>query len=245
MPAVDLPVSDLVADALRRYDIVDGVVADEPRTPHNFPGIDDKNCTAEELTNGTEVTSRYINGGRPWVSSRPGGACWARFVDRCEDKHLAPWRNEERKKTVAKLFTSLFVLVGIGILGEMTSRKLRIGLQPAERGGFVAGSVGGAFGSEISSLMHRICLSSVNVVFNAATEPLGITHVPDKVFAMKRAFFLTKRRVCGKDIGKLTKIVNDCLGRGTARKPEGRDRLDYRSAPKLMILLWTALGNGI
>ena len=185
-----MPASDLVADGLCRYDIVHGVVADEPRTLHSFPGIydDKKNCTAEELTNRTEVTSQYINGGRPWVSATPGGACWARFVDMCEDKHLEPWRNEEKKKTVAKIFTIMFVLVGIGILGEIASRKLCIGFQPAERGVFVAGSVGGAFGSEISSLMHSICLSSVEVVYNVANESLGNTLANTHVFSMKRAF---------------------------------------------------------
>lgn len=95
----------------------------QPHSPAHaiqVPGVHEKlSCTVQEMTNGTTVSSRFINGGRPWVASAPGGACWARYVDKCETDHLNMWRKEERKKMVAKLFTIVFVLVGIGILGEM------------------------------------------------------------------------------------------------------------------------------
>ncbi len=213
---VDQMPSELSADTLRRYYIMDERSLSEPRKyqrltvppagisngtlrlwPHTsevvrVPGhLGELDCTAEEL-NATEVTSPYINGGRPWVSTPRGGACWAKFVDKCESNHLEAWRNEEQKKTVAKLFTVMFVLVGIGILGEMTYRNLCIHLQPAESGCFVAGSVAGSFGSEISALMHRVCLSRVEVVYNAATESLGKTVANTSVFARKTCFFLTK-----------------------------------------------------
>ena len=84
------------------------------------PGVDEELNCDEDMMNETTVSSQFINGGRPWVATAPGGACWARYVDKCETDHLNMWRKEEHKKMVAKLFTIVFVLVGIGILGKMT-----------------------------------------------------------------------------------------------------------------------------
>ena len=75
-------------------------------------GLGKLDCTKEELGNAS-VTNPFIHGGNQWIAP-PGGACWARFVAKCETQHLSIWRGEEGKKTVAKLFTIVFVLVGIG-----------------------------------------------------------------------------------------------------------------------------------
>jgi hypothetical protein len=43
-------------------------------------------------------------------------ACYARFAATCEDQ-LKLWRMFEQQKDVAKVFTAIFIMVGIGILG--------------------------------------------------------------------------------------------------------------------------------
>ena len=45
-------------------------------------------------------------------------ACFARFAARCEEQ-LTLWRLFEQQKDVAKVFTSIFIMVGIGILGAL------------------------------------------------------------------------------------------------------------------------------
>ena len=102
------------------------------------PGdIDELKCTEEELSNETTVKSDWVpTTGEPWLN--PGGACWAKYVDLCEEQHLEVWRKLEGKKTTAKLFTILFIVAGIGILGT------------------VAGSFGEEIGRAVHGFLHRV-----------------------------------------------------------------------------------------
>ena len=125
-------------------------------------GLGRLDCTAEELGNST-ASSEFIYGGGEWVSA--GGGCWARFVGLCEKNHLTYWRAEESKKTAAKLFTIIFVLAGIGILG----------------------TVAGSFGDEITSIVHRV------VSFVEATVEQGLlaTGVKQKMEAWTEKLHLS------------------------------------------------------
>lgn len=52
------------------------------------------------------------------MSNETQRACYARFAAACEDQ-LKLWRKFEQQKDVAKLFTSVFIMIGIGILGAV------------------------------------------------------------------------------------------------------------------------------
>lgn len=119
----------------RRYDRLDD---DEPHAWSLFEQVGElgelDDCREKNLLrNGTRVSSPFINDGEPWVSSTEWGACWGLFVDKCEER-LEEWRKVEDKKTWAKLFTIVFVLVGIGILGEITTQNLHLRLRATHGG---------------------------------------------------------------------------------------------------------------
>ena len=57
-------------------------------------------------------------GGEILTVNETRSACFARFAARCEEQ-LTLWRQYEQQKDVAKVFTSMFIMVGIGILGAL------------------------------------------------------------------------------------------------------------------------------
>ena len=55
-------------------------------------------------------------------STEAGRPCYQKFVERCS-AILGPWRAAEARKTVGKVFTSLFILLGMGVLGACSTAQ--------------------------------------------------------------------------------------------------------------------------
>ena len=55
-------------------------------------------------------------------STEAGRPCYQKFVERCS-AILVPWRAAEARKTVGKVFTSIFILLGMGVLGACSTAQ--------------------------------------------------------------------------------------------------------------------------
>jgi hypothetical protein len=85
-------------------------------------------------------------------------ACFARFAARCEEQ-LTLWRQYEQQKDVAKVFTSIFIMVGIGILGALVGA---VGETLME---WVHNILGGVEYGRILALLSCIFAPAISLVF--------------------------------------------------------------------------------
>lgn len=130
--------------------------------------------------------------------------CFARFAATCEEQ-LTLWRLVEEQKDVAKIFTSFFIMLGIGILG----------------------SVVGAVGETLMEWVHSL-LGGVEFAVDAATDAtVAVGETTLKVAAPITNAAAPLTNVVGGAVGGAVGAVGDAVG-GKKRKPQFLDSLDFQ-----------------